>query len=236
MNPYSYFQRAIHCAKTNGIKEVFAIPARMLATPLVKCFREGKRFQFNGQSLPYLNHRYNATWSNERCVEVPIGQQYVCDAKSLGKDVLEIGNVLSHYHSTEHTIIDKYERFPFVLNKDVLEITGRYDLILSISTFEHIGFDEEQKDDTKIARAIDHCRRMLVPGGKLVITASAGYNHNFDDLMLQCFVTQSAKMSFMRRTNYFNWKECSVGFFAHARYNHPYPFGNAIVVAEFSSL
>jgi len=77
MNPYNYLQRAIHCAKTNGIKQVFAIPARMIATPLVKRFRDGHHFQFEYKALPYFNHRYNATWSNERCVEVPIARQYL---------------------------------------------------------------------------------------------------------------------------------------------------------------
>jgi SAM-dependent methyltransferase len=236
MNPYSYLQRALHCARTNGPAEVVKIPLRMVLSPLAIRLLGRRKFTFRGSALEYFYHRYNVTWCNERAVEVPIAKSFL-NAMHPGL-TLEIGNVMSHYQPVEHAVVDRYEHGAGVLNFDVLDLDPglRYGLILSISTFEHIGFDEEPKDDTKIARAIDHCRRMLLPGGKLVITAAAGYNPVFDRLMLDLYAKNAGKFSFMRRTRYFKWEECGVGHYAHARYNHPYPFGNAVVVAEYGPL
>jgi hypothetical protein len=237
MNPYSYLQRAIHCARTNGPLEVIKIPLRMLSSPLAILLLGRRQFTYQGKSLDYFYHRYNVTWCNERAMEVAIGKLYLDQVSS--SDILEVGNVMKHYFPIEnHPVVDKFENGIGVMNCDILDFsTGqKFDLILSISTFEHIGFDEEPKGDTKIARAIEHCRKMLTASGKLVITASAGYNPVFDNLMLDLYAKNAGKLSFMRRTRYFKWEECSVGHFAHSRYNHPYPFGNAIVVAEFGHI
>lgn len=237
MNPYSYIARAIHCARANGIAEVFKIPARILATPIVIRLLGRRLFQFDGADLPYFYHRYNITWCNERCVEVPIARRYLADHSS--RSVLEVGNVLSHYGFIGHPVVDKFEKGLGVLNLDILDVDPRprYDLIISVSTFEHIGFDDDVKDGSgeRILDAISHCRKMLLPGGKLVITAAAGYNPAFD-MVVTGHHALDGKLSFMRRTGYFKWEECDVGHFINACYNHPYPFGNCIVVAEFGNV
>ena len=55
--------------------------------------------------------------------------------------ILELGNVLSHYYPVHHDIVDKYEKSSGVSNVDIrdFDTSKDYDLVVSISTFEHIG-------------------------------------------------------------------------------------------------
>jgi SAM-dependent methyltransferase len=137
-------------------------------------------FELMGRRYPYLYHRHRLTWLTERAVEVPVAQAIVDGAA--GKRVLEVGNVLSHYRRQTHVVLDKYEHAPGVLNRDVLELgdLGQFDLIVAISTLEHVGWDEAPRDPGKPLRAIRALRSALAPGGLLVITAPVGYNPALD--------------------------------------------------------
>jgi hypothetical protein len=101
-----------------------------------------RTFRVGGQRYRYAFHGYNTTWRNERCVEIPLAIE-ILDAWH-EKRILEVGNVLSHYRPVDHDVLDKYERAPRVVNEDVLEFrpSAPYDLIFSVSTMEHIGWDE----------------------------------------------------------------------------------------------
>src|SRR6476659_1445958 len=126
-------------------------------------------FELQGRSYCYLYDRHKLTWLTERAVEVPVVQAIVDD--SAGKRVLEVGNVLSRYGPASHVVVDKYEHAPGVLNRDALELDGLgwFDLIVAISTLEHVGWDEHPRDSGKALRAVDALRRLLTPGGQLVI-------------------------------------------------------------------
>ena len=66
-------------------------------------------FLYNQQYFPYFHHRYNVTWLNERCVEIPIIRS-VLQAHP-GVRLLEVGNVLSHYDiELTHPVVDLYEK------------------------------------------------------------------------------------------------------------------------------
>src|SRR3990172_4116095 len=99
-----------------------------------------RTFVFRDKTYHYFYHTYNPTWRNERCVETPIIWSIVKRSKEA--NILEVGNVLSHYFDTNHDVLDKYERAPGVINEDVVEFKSnkRYDLIVSISTLEHVGW------------------------------------------------------------------------------------------------
>src|SRR3954451_22447894 len=77
---------------------------------------EAPTFVVDGRERRLFVHRYNETWRNERAVEVPL----VVEALD-AHPVLEVGNVLGHYGHCGHTVVDKYERAPGVLNVDVLD-------------------------------------------------------------------------------------------------------------------
>lgn len=140
-------------------------------------------FEFLGKTYAYFNHRRNQTRLSERAVEIPI----VWDAmeQSRGKRVLEVGNVLSQYFPVTHDILDKYEKRDGVINQDIVDFDppGRYDLIVCISTLEHIGWDESPREPGKILRALENLRNLLKPGGKLVVTVPLGYNQDLDRLL-----------------------------------------------------
>ncbi len=106
-----------------------------------------RRFTFNKRTYRYFCHSYGSTWANERAVEVPIIWEEV--RKHEAQRILELGNVLSHYYPVHHDIVDKYEKSAGVTNVDILDLdtSKDYDLIVSISTVEHIGCDEAHIKD-----------------------------------------------------------------------------------------
>lgn len=146
-------------------------------------FVRTKTFQFNGREYEYLYHMYNKTWKNERGVEIPIFRELLL--KHEGKRVLEVGNVLSHYFPIHHEVVDKYEVGSGVINQDIVEFVpqDKYDLIICISTLEHVGWDEQPQEPIKLLRAIDHLRSVcLATSGELVASLPIGYNRYFDYL------------------------------------------------------
>jgi hypothetical protein len=143
----------------------------------------GSRGQFTleGRSYPYLAHRYKRTWVTERAVEVPVAREVVATAGDSGR-VLEVGHVLGHYGPVAHTVVDKYETAPGVLNRDALDLgdLGPYSLIVAISTVEHVGWDEAPRDPHGAARAIAALQARLEPGGRLWLSVPVGYNPHLD--------------------------------------------------------
>ena len=127
-------------------------------------------------AVPEFHHRYHYTWMNERAVELALARQVVEGVDAA--DLLEVGNVLAHYVRDGHTVVDLYEHAPGVINADVVDtgLDRRFPLIVSISTLEHVGFDEDVVDPDKPARAVEHLRGLLAPGGRLWATIPVGYN------------------------------------------------------------
>jgi hypothetical protein len=193
------------------------------------------RFSFGGKEYGYFYHPYNGTWSNERCVEIPIALAAVREAQSASKSVLEVGNVLSHYFPVRHDVVDKYEKAPGVQNEDIVSYSpGRtYDLIVSISTLEHVGFDEEKRDHGKALLAFRKLGKLCSPGGSVLVTFAMGYNPGIDSLALQGGAP-GFSWSFMKRDARSSWRECLPAEAAGSRYGTPYPFANALAVGEFS--
>lgn len=139
-------------------------------------------FNYMGVGLPCFYHEYNSTRLNERQIEVSIIEKYLSNYDP--GDVLEIGNVLSYYRPVSHTVIDKFEAAPGVINADASTYDpGRtFKLIFSISTFEHIGYSSygESYQPRMLQAAIDNAVRLLAPGGTFVFTGAIGYNPIFD--------------------------------------------------------
>ncbi len=219
-----------------GAAELVRLPLRILAAPLVLRLLRPGRFAFRGAALSYFYHRYNVTWANERCVEVPIARSYLEQATG---EVLEVGNVLGHYFPSRHTVLDKFEHAPGVVNADIVgyEPGKKFSLILSISTFEHIGFDDEGEGSSsvKILAAVASCRRLLAPGGKLVVTVPLGYNPELDTL-IEGDRLAPARAWFVKRVASREWREAPRAEAKGARFGRPFPFANVVWVAEFESL
>jgi len=55
--------------------------------------------------------------------------------------------------------------------------------IVSISTIEHMGWDETPRDPKKIPLALENLIECLAPGGEVVVTLPMGYNIYLDKLL-----------------------------------------------------
>jgi hypothetical protein len=191
-------------------------------------------FTFDGREYPYFVHRYRLTWTNERAVEIPIALQLL--AEHPPGDVLEVGNVLSHYVETSHRVVDKYDDAPHVENLDVLDIpcSPRYRLVLSVSTLEHVGWDELPRDDGKAARAVEHLRSCVAPGGRLVFTVPLGYNPVFDRLLAEGRMGLS-RVTCVERVGDLDWRQVSWESRTRTQYGSPLPFANTIAVCTYEA-
>ena len=188
--------------------------------------RAGTTFALAGRERPLFFHPYNETWQNERAVEVPLALEAL-DASP----VLEVGNVLGHYGRSGHVVVDKYERAPGVVNVDALDFAPaeRFARIVSISTVEHMGFDEDVRDDGKPRRAVAHLRSLLAPGGQLLVTIPLGYNAAADAL---CAPEAGAfdEVAYLRRTGELEWAEATWPEVSGAPYGTPFPAANVVAV------
>lgn len=128
------------------------------------------RFKFQGGEFSYLHHLYNGTRINERAVEVPLALHLYGKSER----TLEVGAVLPHYllgwPQDAHEVIDLHERYPGVINADVLryEPQDQYDLVLSVSTLDHLKSAEE------VRTAVKRMKQWLQPDGLLFITLPHG--------------------------------------------------------------
>jgi hypothetical protein len=190
-------------------------------------------FSFQGGRYPYLFHPHKWTWLTERAVEVPVVQAIV--DRSAGQRVLEVGNVLSHYRRQSHLVVDKYERAPGVLNRDVLDLgdLGRFDLIVAISTIEHVGWDEEPRDPGKAQLAIARLQAMLAPGGRLVVTLPVGYNASLDAALRDRSVTPARLNALRRQPDGPRWREAPSEEVWSAPYDFVLYCARAVLIAGF---
>ena len=211
-------------------------PLRTAFAPVIIPRLPQKSFTFHGRSLPYLYHRYNMTWASERCIEVPIARSFLAEERP--EATLEVGNVLSHYGAIDHDVLDKFERGERVINQDIIDFKPAkpYQFIVSISTFEHIGYDDAVGGSSaeKIVHAVDTCRRLLENGGRLVITAPIGYNPELDQL-LRDDTLKPREETFLKKYGNLDWRECAKAEALQCSYKTPFPYANAIAVAEFTS-
>lgn len=182
---------------------------RLFLQPAILLKKE-KIFTVRGIDYRYFHHSYNTTFINERAVEIPYFRRIVYSCLREGKRVLELGNVLSHYGNTSWDIVDKFEKGEGIVNIDIMDFKPAqpYDCVTAISTFEHIGFDEQPRDDQKVLRALEYIRQTIVkPGGELVFSIPAGYNPHIEEHLKTGRITGSQLILMKRRDWKNNWIE-----------------------------
>lgn len=193
-----------------------------------------RRFTMRGEKYPYYAGTYNSAWHNERTVEIAIALRFI--ERYNGRRILEVGNVLSHYGAAPHEVVDKYEAGPGVLNVDVLDYRpdDRYDLIVCVSTLEHVGWDEDVADPTKPVRAVEHLVGLLAPGGALLVTVPLGYNPHVDRaLRTDAFALDD--IAYLKRISRDNrWREIDKSDVGVVRYGLPFPAANVVAVGSGS--
>lgn len=200
----------------------------------------------NGDTLQPFDHPYNTTALNERAVELAMVQQFLIMRHNwegrLG-EVLEVGNVLSHYEDSislpSRRIVDRFEVAPNVENIDVFDIEGTYDTIISISTIEHVGVDDGTDSPMGAFHAITHLRQRLAPGGRFFCTFPTGWNRRLDIFLGAGTISRMALSDQFFVRDGVNWVEQvrnPHGGFQPYPYGVTQPWAEAVWVGEFAPL
>lgn len=144
-------------------------------------------------------------------VEIPIALNFLGSLKN-GERILEVGNVLDYYSSVKgKEVVDKYETMPGVLNVDIVDYNPetRYDAIDSVSTMEHVGFDETPIDCDKTAKSILKLFDLVKPGGRILITVPTCYNPKIDEF-IRLYGSKFTKLHFLSQLkDRWRWFEVS---------------------------
>jgi hypothetical protein len=190
-------------------------------------------FSLDGRMYPYFVHKEGRTWHSERSVELALALPLL--RRCAGARVLEVGNVTPCYSrpGPGHLVVDRYERAPGVRNEDIVRFVPEspFSLVISLSTIEHIGFDEDVDEPEKPLAAAQVLRDCVAPGGELLVTFPLGYNQRFDAQVRSGALASLDEISFLRRATADNrWEQVTLESLRHVRYGLPYPYANAIGV------
>lgn len=195
-----------------------------------------KKFKFGGVEFPYFVHPYNSTWTNERAVEIPVVLHFL--GASVPSPMLEVGNVMSHYFDLDHEVVDLFEkcRYRPVINCDLLEFNTslRFKRIISISTIEHIGWDEKPRAEEKVVNAFTKLRSLLTSDGKVIVSFPVGYNHSLDQLVRESSIDNVRYQCLKRISADNQWVETDLQEALNCKYGYPFMNGNAIVFIYLS--
>lgn len=197
--------------------------------------------KINSIKIEQIYDDYNLTYLSERSIEIPFSKFLINKYIKLfnNPNILEVGNTLIHYENDnkiKRTILDKYEVYPDVINKDIEDFTAteKFDLIFSISTLEHVGSDyNEEFNELKFERSIKNCLNLLNKNGYFIITLPIYYKKNVD-----YFIFNEKKFKekyFFVKKNFQNdWKISNQEEVQKNKskliYNKNYPCANAVFV------
>lgn len=190
-----------------------------------------RKIEFEGSKLDYVVEPYNLTCANERCLELGLIQGLLPD----GGRVLEIGNVWGHYREHAFEVVDKYEISPGVQNIDIVDLPEdqKFDFIFSISTFEHVGWDEEPRQPEKLCEALEKLPRLLNPGGSVVVTVPISWNSWLDEQLASGSLPADRIDWFVRKGLFCNWTQSTREETLARGYGQPHPGANGVAVIRF---
>lgn len=200
----------------------------VLTLPVVAA-RPSPRVCVLGAEIPVERELRRWSWRTERGMEIAMGKRALAGRDPAG--VLELGNVLPLAGAAGHTVVDKYEQGPGVINEDILDWKAprKYDLVVSISTVEHIGFDEIPPDHEKGPRALEVLRDHLAPGGDLLVTIPVGYNRLLETAFVAGEVFDQVVL-LVKASRRARWEERPLTERAEIAYGEPFACGNGVLV------
>lgn len=170
--------------------------------------------------------------NSERIVEIPIAIKLI--QKTKFDSCLEVGDTISKYYSFPHDIIDKYERRHDIIQADAFSYNFaiKYDLIISISTIEHIGKDEDNVFPEKAVLTLKRLTQQLNPNGLLFVTVPLNYNEDLDSF-IKSNPTQFT-INFLARISFMNmWKQVPKEAAFQYNYNYRYFHANSIAIISY---
>jgi hypothetical protein len=196
----------------------------LLTTPKVFLLRNSHPNIFGGPvPLHYGFKRW--AWRSERGLEIALAKRAM--NKFEPQNILEVGNVLFHSGISGHQIVDKYEVGPGVQNIDILEFEKQVaiDFLVSISTLEHVGWDEEPRDSDKARLALSHISDL---SPNLLITIPVGHHLIFEDDFINGPFDAVYLAVKIRRSG--RWERRPLEERKHIKYGWPYGYGNGVLI------
>lgn len=192
---------------------------------------ESKKFEFQGKTYHYFFHPYCTTWRNERTIAVPILWEIVKTYKDKGKEILEVGNMLSYYFKISHDVLDKYEIIEGVINQDVVDFkpSKKYDLIISVLTLPEVGWCESPRDPTKTVRALGNLKSLLSPNGQIAVVMGLGINPAFDNSLASKEI-EFDKQGYLKHLKRYMWQEVNWQDVRNVKYDKSVPTAKAVMV------
>ncbi|MSX11944.1 MAG: hypothetical protein F2811_05355 [Actinobacteria bacterium] len=178
-------ERLIRSARERGAlqtaRSALAWASRFAAGPQVaRRIRREPIFTLGDAQFAYRDSWHNWTWLNERAVEIPIAAAALAGVSK--SRAVEVGAVMTHYGAHGHRVVDKYENGVEIEQIDIFDLPPEpiYDLVLSVSTLEHVGWDEPNRDAELALSAAEHLKLLVAPGGELLVTVPVGYHPRLD--------------------------------------------------------
>lgn len=202
-------------------------------TPIVRRKLAGGHFIIGAKEYTYFISARNSTWANERAVEISYAKEIL---KHVGPcDLMEIGNVLKNYLSGDWLVCDKYDSSPGIEQQDVLSLAiGRkFKRIISVSTLEHVGFDEPCQKIDAFPLAMSRIAEHLEVGGEFHCTLPIGYNPIVDQHLRDGSV-KFDKVIYLLRDGMTSWRMGSSREAHEQKYGHPYGCANALAICVVS--
>jgi len=190
-------------------------------------------FRYNHKIYKCCRSIRRCSYTTERMVEIPI----IINELQKDMKILEVGNVLHGHCNFKRDIVDKYEIAKGVINCDIIDYrpVEKYDVVVSISTLEHVGFDEVDKDPDKAILAIKMIRSFLKPNGKVFVTVPLGYNKSLDQRIADGRIPYKS-IRVLVRMGRVDWAQTPYCPTKDYVFGSPYPYGNYVAVMEFDSL
>jgi hypothetical protein len=191
-------------------------------------------FTYWGVPLEYCRAGYNDAGLNERAVEIPIARWFI-GRQGAGASGLEVGNVLSHYGPVDWPVLDRYEAGA-TYNRDVFDFYEPVDWIVTVSTLEHIRWNEplEAPHPDGSLDALAHLLGLLIPGGRMLVTIPMGWQAFLDSAILEhrLPVEPERQCTFVRASDQEHWVQTAE--IEHRPYAVTSIWAEAVWVAEFS--
>jgi len=232
-------ERFISYIKKYGLKYTIEYSMEKIFSPLLYIYynkiKRKEYFSISNKEYPYFYHKYRSTWANERIVEISYFKSLVDMYDS--KDILEIGNVLSHYFISKYDILDKYEKISNIIQEDILSYkpNKKYKLIISISTYEHIGWDENPRNPEKVKRVIEHIKSLLDKDGEMVFSIPINYNPELDRMIFNNEIKLNSKIYLKRTDRKNHWKETQEKNILLSKYGYPYFCANGLLIGSIKN-
>jgi SAM-dependent methyltransferase len=211
---------------------------RAITPPLLlagKLAARKDKVSFDGAEVDYVVSKYNLTPINERCIELGILKSVL--AKQKDAKILEVGNVWGHYFERDFEVVDKFEVAPGVTNSDFMDLEENhaYDLVFSISTFEHIGWDDDVREPEKLGAAFAKLRGLLAPGGEALISVPTGWNDWLNEQLVAGTTGADSVDWFLRTGQICSWRNATKAEVETQKFGEPYRGANGLAVLRFKA-